>query len=118
MMRWGFPPLLNHGIAPVTNARNLKSPYWRGWLKAEWRRQRHSASGPTAVLTRTLFETYRHTREVEVHFVAHLGFVQLNQRAFLVLQLRHSVAADDRKAHRPRPVCTGYISRASQIVDD
>jgi len=22
---------------PVTNVRNLKSPYWRGWLKAEWR---------------------------------------------------------------------------------
>ncbi|MGH8612421.1 MAG: SOS response-associated peptidase family protein [Gammaproteobacteria bacterium] len=26
MMRWGFPP-----------PRNLKSPYWRGWLEAEWR---------------------------------------------------------------------------------
>jgi putative SOS response-associated peptidase YedK len=22
---------------PVTNVRNLKSPYWRGWLKPEWR---------------------------------------------------------------------------------
>jgi putative SOS response-associated peptidase YedK len=22
---------------PVTNVRNLKSPYWRGWLEAEWR---------------------------------------------------------------------------------
>lgn len=37
MMRWGFPPPPNLGKAPVTNVRNLKSPYWRGWLKAEWR---------------------------------------------------------------------------------
>jgi putative SOS response-associated peptidase YedK len=35
MMRWGFPPAPNFGPAPVTNIRNLKSPYWRGWLKAE-----------------------------------------------------------------------------------
>jgi hypothetical protein len=27
----------NLGTAPVTNVRDLKSPYWRGWLKAEWR---------------------------------------------------------------------------------
>jgi putative SOS response-associated peptidase YedK len=37
LMRWGFPPPPNLGSAPVTNVRNLKSPYWRGWLKAEWR---------------------------------------------------------------------------------
>jgi putative SOS response-associated peptidase YedK len=37
MMRWGFPPPPNLGSVPVTNVRNLKSPYWRGWLKAEWR---------------------------------------------------------------------------------
>jgi putative SOS response-associated peptidase YedK len=37
MMRWGFPPPPNLGTAPVTNVRNLKSPYWRRWLKAEWR---------------------------------------------------------------------------------
>src|ERR1700730_2731092 len=37
MMRWGFPPPPNLGNAPVTNVRNLKSPYWRGWLKALWR---------------------------------------------------------------------------------
>jgi putative SOS response-associated peptidase YedK len=37
LMRWGFPPPPNLGTAPVTNVRNLKSPYWRGWLKAEWR---------------------------------------------------------------------------------
>src|SRR5262245_19655864 len=36
-MRWGFPPPPNLGTAPVTNVRNRKSPYWRGWLKAEWR---------------------------------------------------------------------------------
>jgi hypothetical protein len=35
MMRGGFPPPPNLGTAPVTNVRNLKSPYWRGWLKAE-----------------------------------------------------------------------------------
>jgi putative SOS response-associated peptidase YedK len=34
LMRWGFP---NFGTAPVTNVRNLESPYLRGWLKAEWR---------------------------------------------------------------------------------
>jgi putative SOS response-associated peptidase YedK len=37
MMRWGFPPPPKLGTAPVTNVRNLKSSYWRGWLKAEWR---------------------------------------------------------------------------------
>ena len=37
LMRWGFPPPPNLGKVPVTNVRNLKSPYWRGWLKAEWR---------------------------------------------------------------------------------
>ncbi len=36
LMHWGFPPP-PIGNAPVTNVRNLKSPYWRGWLKAEWR---------------------------------------------------------------------------------
>jgi putative SOS response-associated peptidase YedK len=37
LMRWGFPPPPNLGKAPVTNVRNLQSPYWRGWLKNEWR---------------------------------------------------------------------------------
>jgi putative SOS response-associated peptidase YedK len=37
MMRWGLPPPPNFGTVPVTNVRNMKSPYWRGWLKAEWR---------------------------------------------------------------------------------
>ena len=36
-MRWGFPPPPNLGKVPVTNVRNLASPYWHGWLKAEWR---------------------------------------------------------------------------------
>ncbi|SEP49042.1 Putative SOS response-associated peptidase YedK [Methylobacterium sp. ap11] len=33
MMRWGFPPLLKVGTQPVTNVRNVASPYWRPWLK-------------------------------------------------------------------------------------
>jgi putative SOS response-associated peptidase YedK len=37
MMRWGFPPPPNSGTAPVTNVRNVKSPYWRLWLETEWR---------------------------------------------------------------------------------
>jgi putative SOS response-associated peptidase YedK len=37
MMRWGFPPPPNLGRAPVTNVRNVKSPYWRFWVKTEWR---------------------------------------------------------------------------------
>jgi putative SOS response-associated peptidase YedK len=32
MMRWGFPPA-GGGKRPVTNVRNLKSSYWRGWLE-------------------------------------------------------------------------------------
>ena len=36
-MRWGFPPPPNLGTRPVTNVRNLASPYWRGWLKRECR---------------------------------------------------------------------------------
>lgn len=32
MMRWGFPPA-GGGARPVTNIRNLKSSYWRGWLE-------------------------------------------------------------------------------------
>ncbi len=35
-MRWGFPPPPNLGNRPVTNVRNVASPYWRGWLKPEW----------------------------------------------------------------------------------
>jgi putative SOS response-associated peptidase YedK len=37
MMRWGFPPPPNLGKRPVTNVRNVNSPYWRGWLKADFR---------------------------------------------------------------------------------
>ena len=36
-MRWGFPPPPNLGNRPVTNVRNVASPYWRGWLKPEFR---------------------------------------------------------------------------------
>jgi putative SOS response-associated peptidase YedK len=35
MMRWGMPPPLRTGGAPVTNIRNTSSPHWQGWLKAE-----------------------------------------------------------------------------------
>ncbi len=37
MMRWGFPPPPKLGNCPVTNVRNVASPFWRGWLKREWR---------------------------------------------------------------------------------
>jgi putative SOS response-associated peptidase YedK len=33
----GFPPPPNLSNYPVTNVRNTKSPYWRGWLKPEFR---------------------------------------------------------------------------------
>ena len=36
LMRWGFPPPSN-GTQLVTNVHNVKSPYWRSWLKPEWR---------------------------------------------------------------------------------
>jgi putative SOS response-associated peptidase YedK len=35
-MRWGFPPPPK-GSRPVTNIRNTDSPYWRNWLKPEFR---------------------------------------------------------------------------------
>jgi putative SOS response-associated peptidase YedK len=37
MMRWGFPPPPNLAKVPITNVRNVRSPYWRGWLKPEFR---------------------------------------------------------------------------------
>ncbi|GJE02352.1 SOS response-associated peptidase [Methylobacterium isbiliense] len=37
MMRWGFPPPPNTGTQPVTNVRNVASPYWRPWLKPAFR---------------------------------------------------------------------------------
>lgn len=36
-MRWGFPPPPGQTARPVTNARNVASPYWRPWLKREFR---------------------------------------------------------------------------------
>jgi putative SOS response-associated peptidase YedK len=36
-LRWGFPPPPSLGTRPVTNVRNTASPYWRGWLKPEFR---------------------------------------------------------------------------------
>jgi putative SOS response-associated peptidase YedK len=37
MMRWGFPPPSSGRPRPVTNIRNTKSPYWRNWLRPEFR---------------------------------------------------------------------------------
>jgi len=37
MMRWGFPPPPNLGTRPVSNVRNVKSPYLRNWLKPDFR---------------------------------------------------------------------------------
>lgn len=36
-MRWGFPPPPRAGSRPVTNVRNVASPFWRNWLKPEFR---------------------------------------------------------------------------------
>jgi putative SOS response-associated peptidase YedK len=36
-MRWGFPPPPKAGPQPVTNVRNTASPFWRAWLKPEYR---------------------------------------------------------------------------------
>jgi putative SOS response-associated peptidase YedK len=52
LMRWGFPPPPNLGTQPVTNVRNVKSPYWRGWLKPEWR----------VVVPATSFSEYEDTK--------------------------------------------------------
>ena len=36
-MRWGFPPPPKVGTQPVTNVRNVASPFWRAWLKPQYR---------------------------------------------------------------------------------
>jgi putative SOS response-associated peptidase YedK len=36
-MRWGFPPPPNVGNHPVTNVRNVASPFWQAWLKPQYR---------------------------------------------------------------------------------
>ena len=36
-MRWGFPPPPKVGSQPVTNVRNVSSPFWRAWLKPQYR---------------------------------------------------------------------------------
>ena len=38
MMRWGFPGPQAAGSRPITNVRNLDSPFWRGALNAPERR--------------------------------------------------------------------------------
>src|ERR1700712_4949106 len=37
MSPWGSPPPPKVGTQPVTNVRNVASPYWRPWLKPEFR---------------------------------------------------------------------------------
>ncbi len=37
VMRWGFPPPPKAGTRPVTNVRNVASPFWRNWLAPEFR---------------------------------------------------------------------------------
>jgi putative SOS response-associated peptidase YedK len=51
LMRWGFPPPPKLGTQPVTSVRNVKGPYWRGWLKPEWR-----------VVSATSFSEYADTK--------------------------------------------------------
>jgi len=36
-MRWGFPPPPQGSTQPVTNVRNVGSPFWRAWLKPQHR---------------------------------------------------------------------------------
>lgn len=52
LMRWGFPAPPNAGSHPVTNVRNTRSPYWRAWLKPEWR----------CVVPATSFSEYEDTK--------------------------------------------------------
>ena len=52
LMRWGFPPPPRVGTGLVTNVRNVASPYWRAWLKPEWR----------VVVPATSFSEYEDTR--------------------------------------------------------
>jgi putative SOS response-associated peptidase YedK len=36
-MHWGFPAPPKVGNHPVTNVRNVASPFWRAWLKTQYR---------------------------------------------------------------------------------
>lgn len=36
LMRWGFPPPPK-GYLPVTNIRNVSSPFWRAWMQPQYR---------------------------------------------------------------------------------
>jgi putative SOS response-associated peptidase YedK len=95
MMRWGFPPPPNIGTAPVTNVRNLKSPYWRGWLKAEWR----------YLVPATSFCEWTDSRPKVTHWFA------LDESRPLLAFAGH-MAVMDRRAQgrnwRAQPVCVSY----------
>ena len=57
-----------------------------------------------------------HTREIKVHFKADLNAVDLDDDTVFVLQLCHLCAADECEPRARRPVGTGNIRRAPQIV--
>ena len=59
-----------------------------------------------------------HTREIKVHFKADLYAVDLNDDTVFVLQLCHLWTADECEPRARRPVGTGNIRRAPQIVCD
>jgi putative SOS response-associated peptidase YedK len=59
-MRWGFPPPPNLGTRPVTNVRNVASPYWRRWLEPEFR----------CLVPATSFCEYTDTRPKVPHWFA------------------------------------------------
>lgn len=58
-MRWGFPPPPSGG-RPVTNIRNLKSSFWRAWMKPQYR----------CVVPVTSFCEYTDTRPKIAHWFA------------------------------------------------
>src|SRR4030095_1375558 len=62
LMRWGFPPPLNYSrpATPVTNVRNLKSSYWRSWLKHE----------PRCLVPATSFSEWTDCRPKVTHWFA------------------------------------------------
>jgi putative SOS response-associated peptidase YedK len=51
-MRWGFPSLPKVGNHPVTNVRNVSLPFWRAWLKPQYR----------CLVPLTSFSEYKDTR--------------------------------------------------------
>ncbi len=64
VLRWGFPPVAKAGARPITNVRNLASPYWRGWIRmcrSRWLGV-VSAAGPGTAVARAGRDDHRHRR--------------------------------------------------------